>query len=85
MIVEEEGFASWYSDEFADERDSARLAVEAFMTLESPLGAILSGLMGEGGGLSLDSLSLSLDNTMFLGRKRFNPPFLGFSSSRWVT
>lgn len=76
-MVDEEGLASWYREELFEERDSARLVVEAFMTFDKPLGATR---LGDGRGLSFDSLSLSLERTMCFGRNLFNP-FFDFSSS----
>ncbi len=77
-MVDWEGFARAYKDELLEERDSARLAVEAFMTFDRPLGGIL---FGDGSGLSLDSLSLSLDSVMFFGRNLFSPFLDSFSST----
>jgi hypothetical protein len=60
------------------DRLSARLVVDALMTLLNPLGGILFGL---GNGFSL--LSLSLDSVIFLGLNLFKPffPVLSFPSS----
>ena len=65
-----------YMDELFEESVSARLVEEAFMTWDSPL--VPGSLLGEGSGLSLASLSLSLEIPMCFGRSPLNPfkPFL---------